>query len=62
MCYEFVVSGEEWSGVEWSGVEWCVIRVVVRKVKVNYQHEREAKYACMQLRPQETPNDGLSYP
>ena len=25
---------------EWSGVEWCVRRVVVRKVKVNYQHER----------------------
>ena len=47
---------------EWSGVEWCVTRVVVRKLKVNYQHEREEKYACMQLPPQEPPNNGLSYP
>ena len=41
------------SGVEWSGIEWCDFRIIVRKVKVNYKHEREAMYACMQLRPQE---------
>ena len=32
-------------------MEWCVSSVVERKVKVIYQYEREAKYACMQLRP-----------
>jgi len=36
-----------------SGEEWCVSSVVERKVKVNYQNEREANYACMQLQTQE---------
>ena len=36
-----------------SGEERCVSSVVERKVKVNYQNEREANYACMQLQTQE---------